>query len=103
MGQGTPRGLLIGLLRVGFDARPCQIQEARLQLALRANDDGYALLETFHVIGDPMKDEGPTPRFEALAQRFDADALLIVGTLDRERAEDIAYRARLVVREMAGP
>jgi hypothetical protein len=82
MGHGGPRGLLIGLLCMGFDAHPCQIQEARLQLAVRTNDDGYALLETFHVIGDPMRDEGTYAAVEALARRFDADALLVLGAID---------------------
>jgi histidine ammonia-lyase len=70
-------------------------REARLQLALWAAREGYALVEAFVVAAGQA--ENAYVAAEDLAVRVDAQAVLVLGDVHRERVEKLAQRARLMV------
>lgn len=98
--SGT-RPLAIGLLRVGPTIMPADIRQARVELGLLANVEGYALVETFE-LHDRLHDERDVlDAVEQLAVQLDADALIVSGLLDLGLVDDLADRARLLVRQVA--
>jgi hypothetical protein len=85
--------LAVGLYTSDSEPAP---REARLQVALWAARRGYALAEAFAVSPGP----GARAAYvlaEELAVRLDAQAVLVLGDVDRERVESLAKRARLMV------
>ena len=99
MSYRFPRPLLIGLIQA-HELTPPKRFAIRTSLALSTNEEGYALLETFEVTGDPMTDEGTYAAVEDLAARLDAQALMVSGLVDLERVKEIGERVRLVVLEL---
>ena len=91
-----PRPLAIGILGLPH-ATDRQVREARIRLALTANAEGYALLETFQLTGIRRTDDSLYATIEALASRLEAMAVLLSGDVDQGRIEGIAERVRLTV------
>jgi hypothetical protein len=91
------RPLAVGLVQTSPDVAPAARRQLRIAVALFANDEGYALVETFEIDGRPVHDDAAFEALEELSVRLDADALLVVGLLDRTRVDSLADRARLVV------
>jgi len=59
--------------------------------------EGYALLETFDVVGDPALDESVYDAVEAISARSEASALIVSGAVDRCRVDAIAGGFGMVV------
>ena len=91
--------LAVGLLWVD----PCgpPVRALRLALSLRAAREGYAVAEVFQL--RRSRDEAVYDRAEQLAVDLDAQAVFIMGAVDRGRVDELAERARLVVVEVPGP
>jgi hypothetical protein len=93
-----PTPLAIGLLGLAPHASQAERTKARIALALRAADGGYALVETFETDGgDRVKEDAAFTALEELAERMDAQAVICGGVFNRHRVEQVAWRARLVV------
>jgi hypothetical protein len=93
------RPLAVGILRAERYASVSTRSRMRVALALFANDEGYALAETFEVDGNAMRDEATMRGVAELAERLDAEALIVSGAVDRKALEEIADRVRMVIRE----
>ena len=94
----SSRPLEVGVVHAGAHAQLLERTEARIALALFANDEGYALAETFEVDGNAVRDEVTLQAVSALAERLDAEALIVSGPVDRDSVQEIADRVRMVVR-----
>jgi hypothetical protein len=72
-------------------------RQMRVTLALRANDEGYALAETFEI--DPLRfgESAVLDAFEDLAVRLDASHVFVTGNVDAARIDRIAERVRMTV------
>jgi hypothetical protein len=66
-------------------------------VALRAAQEGYALLETFDVVGEPTLDDSVYDAVEAMATWSEAWALIVSGAVDRLRVDGIAVGWGMVV------
>ncbi len=89
------RGTAVGLIDVSMHGATAR--ELRLAVSLRAAEEGYAVAEVFDLRGDPQSDAAAYVVAEELAERVEAQAVFVMGTLDRARVEELAARARLVV------
>ena len=87
----------LGLIQVPEGTRGTARSAARIALALRANEEGYALVETLEVGGNGLKDDAQFQALEELAVRLDIEALLVSGPVDEAWVEELAGRLRLVV------
>lgn len=85
--------LAVGLFISDGQSAP---REARLQVALWAAREGYALAEAFAVMPGAGADDAYVA-VEELAVCLDAQAVLVLGDVDRPRVETLAERARLMV------
>lgn len=65
-------------------------RRARASVAHRVAREGYALLETFDVVGDAALDESVYDAVESMATRGEASALIVSGAVDRSRVDGIA-------------
>jgi len=72
-------------------------RRARTAVAHRVTSEGYALLETFDVVGDPALDESVYDAVEAISARSEASALIVSGAVDRCRVDAIAGGFGMVV------
>jgi hypothetical protein len=93
------RPLALGLLHIAPGTPAGARTRARVALALRANRDGYGLVETLEFGTSTLKDNLQFDSLEDLATRLDAQALVIAGPLDAGRIHEIADHLRLVVVE----
>jgi len=92
-----PRPLAVGLVHQPVSALPSERKQARIDLALHANAEGYALVETFEVDDSATRNAATLLALEELAQRVEAVALIVSGDVDREKVEAIAEWVRMVV------
>jgi len=93
--MSTPRRLAVGLLRGPARQPAASWIEARVQVALRANDLGYALIETFELTGLADVDRVALALSESWSRRLDVDCLLLAGMDPDDRIVALADRARL--------
>jgi hypothetical protein len=92
------RPLALGLIHVPEGSwETATRSQARIALALQANKEGYALVETLEVGVNGLKDDAQFATLEELVVRLDAEALLVSGQVDDERVQEMAGRLRLVV------
>jgi hypothetical protein len=92
------RPLALGLIQVPEGAwETATRSQARIALALQANKEGYALIETLEVGVNGLKDDAQFATLEELAVRLNVEALLVSGPVDGARVEELAGRLRLVV------
>lgn len=92
-----PRPLALGLLHLAPRTPPAARTTARVDIALRANRNGYALVETFEFGTSTLMDDLQLRDVEELAERLDVHALVTAGPVDHERVAKIADRLRLVI------
>jgi len=91
------RPLVVGLVHLPVSALPAERRQARVGLVLYANEEGYALVETFEVDGNPATDAANLLALEELAVRVEAAAVIVSGSVDIEKVEVIAEWTRMVV------
>lgn len=97
------RPLALGLLQVPEgEWETATLSQARIAVALQANAEGYALVETLEVGVNGLKDDAQFATLEELAVRLDAEALLVSGQVDEERVQEMAGRLRLMVVAVSG-
>lgn len=95
------RPIAIGLVRAG--AGPdAELRQTRIQLALFADREGYALVEVFQLRGPAADDASVLAAVEQLALQLDAEALLIGPATRGVAIDQLADQARLLVREFSG-
>lgn len=93
------RPLALGLLHVAPGTPAAARTGDRVALALRANNEGYALVETLEFGTSTLKDDLQFNALEDLAAHLDAHALVVAGPLDVARVHEVADHLRLVVVE----
>ena len=98
-----PRPLALGLLHVAAGTPPTARTQARVDIALRANRVGYALVETFEFGTNALTDDLQLRGVEEWAERLDVHALMTAGPVDHDRVAKIADRLRLVIVPCVGP
>lgn len=98
-----PPPYAVGLLYVSPIATLRDRSEARIALALRAAQEGYALIETYECGGNALNEDVALEALEELAFRLDAVAVLYAGPVNMVRVQDIAKRVRMVVIGTARP
>jgi hypothetical protein len=92
------RPLALGLIQLSEGAwETAAVSQARITLALQANEEGYALVETLEVGVNGLKDDAQFATLEELAVRLNAEALFVSGAVDEERVQEMAGRLRLMV------
>ena len=94
------RPLAVGLLRVGVDQRSDEVRRTKVELALLASTEGYALIETFEFHQALHSEQAVLDVVEQFAIHWDADCLLVRGLGVSRRVAELADRARLLVREV---
>ena len=96
----APRPVALAILHMTEHLTDVEKRRARVALALHANDEGYALVETFEI--DPHRFQLPAvlDAFESLAERLNASHAIVVGDIDLERVEEIAARVRMTVERL---
>lgn len=87
----------VGLVHLPVSATERERTEARIALALRAAEEGYALIETYESGGNGLREDAALQALEELAVRLDAAALFYVGPVNLVRVRDIAKRVRMVI------
>ena len=85
------------MVHQSVSALPTERRQARVALALYANDESYALVETFEVDGSTARDAATLLALEELAARVEATAVIVSGDVDREKVEAIAEWVRMAV------
>lgn len=94
--SGFPRPLAVAVVGTIGGSDRARL-DRRLAVALRANEEGYALLEMFEVNGTREGDDVACRALELLAGRYDIQALICAGPVDRGRLAELAATLRLVV------
>jgi hypothetical protein len=69
--------LAIGLIKVGNYADPVERRRSHVSIGAFAHVEGYALVETFEIVGEAVRDAATILALRHLAVRAEADALLI--------------------------
>jgi hypothetical protein len=87
----------VGVLGLPATAAEADRRQARLDLSLLAYKLGYFVLDVVDV--SPTSDHSAYAWAEALAERTDADAFVILGALDLARPRPVAERVRMVIRQ----
>lgn len=93
----NPRPLALGLLHLADGTTGPERARVRVAVALRANREGYALVDIVELPTSVAPDD---PRLETIAQlasHLDIQALIVDGVGDAEPLLDLADRLRLVV------
>lgn len=85
-----PNPLAVGLFRLPDKALADQRRRIRLEIALRANREGYALLDTFDASGSPHGLDDALNTIRVLAEQQELHAILIHGDLDPGKVDDLA-------------
>jgi hypothetical protein len=93
----APRPVALAILHMAEHLTDVEKRRARVALALRANDEGFALAETFQVDPRRFRESAVLDALESLAGRLDASHVIVVGDIDAERVEEIAARIRMTV------
>jgi hypothetical protein len=102
MCSGT-RSLALGLVRLPPHTSIPLRTVLRVSVAVQAADKGYALAEILEVDGDTGKDDAAYQLLEELAERLDAQAVVVAGLVDLARVEQVAEQARFMVVETILP
>jgi hypothetical protein len=97
----SPRPLALGLLHFPEGTGTSERSRARVSLALRANNRGYALLETFGFGMSGLRDDLQFQEVEDLVARLDVQGLIVAGAIDVERVEKLAELWRLILIDAA--
>ncbi|GAB3239147.1 hypothetical protein [Kineosporia babensis] len=91
-----PHPPAVGLFRAAPGASDQQRRRARIEIALCAGAEGYALLETFD-LADSLRDEDETLQaVRALGNKHGLHALIVAGPLERTRIDELADELQLI-------
>lgn len=92
-----PRPNAVGLVQHPVSASQAQRTEARIALAVRAAEEGYALIETYETGDNRLKEDLALQALDDLASRLDVVAVIYSGDVDYVRLRAIAERLRLIM------
>ncbi len=98
-----PNPLAVGLFHLPKNVLADRRRRVRIEIALRANREGYALLETFDTSESAQSLDDALDAIRALARHHDIHAVLTLGELDPAKLEDLAYAHTLVTLQVAEP
>jgi hypothetical protein len=88
--------LAVGLFRVPPGSSDQLRRRARIEIALCAGSEGYALLDTFD-LDDSLRAEDETLQVvRALGEQHPLHALIVAGPVQREGIDDLADDLRLI-------
>ncbi|MDP9827587.1 hypothetical protein [Kineosporia succinea] len=88
--------LAVGLFRVRPGATEAHRRRARIEIALCAGSEGYALLDTFD-LDDTLRAESETLEVvRALGEKHRLHALIVAGPLERAGIDELADDLRLI-------
>lgn len=90
-----PHPLAVGVLCLP-GALADRRRRARLQIALRAHDEGYALLETVDASAPFIGMDGAMAALTQLSQQHDVRAVLVLGGVDADSVDAVARDYHLV-------
>jgi hypothetical protein len=96
MSSSTIR-LAVGLLHHRPYAGQPERSQGRIDLALIAAAQGYALVEVFDTGSNGLSQDIAFQELEAIARQVDAVAVVWSGNVDVARVGDVADRLRLVI------
>lgn len=97
----NPRPVALAILHVAEHLTDAEKRQTRVSLALYANDEGYALAETFEVDPRRFREPAVLDALESFAERLNASHVILVGDVDLERVEQIAARVRMTVERVS--
>jgi hypothetical protein len=92
--------LALGLMYASASATQAQRTQDRIDLAIRAADAGYALVETYETSGHGIQEDLAFEALEMMATRLRTRALVYSGDVDLQRVNEVAKRIRLLVLEV---
>ena len=91
-----PHPLAVGLFRVRPGATDQRRRRTRIEIALCAGSEGYALLDTFDLDDSLRGEEETLQAVRALGERHALHALIVAGPVDRTRIDDLADALQLI-------
>ena len=97
------RPVAVGLVRHPPGTGDARRRRVRIEQALRADEEGYALADIVEIDDVILREDGALLVVEGMAVRFDAYAVLVTGAVDRARVEDLAERLRLLLVDVPEP
>jgi hypothetical protein len=96
-----PRPVALAVVHFGEYLTDRERREARVDLVLKANDEGYALAELFEIDPRRFREAAVLAAFAELAERLDASHVFVAGEVDRAQVEEIADDVRMTVEWMS--
>ncbi|MBT0772135.1 hypothetical protein KIH74_24540 [Kineosporia sp. J2-2] len=97
-----PHPLAVGLFRFDTGTSDLRRRRARIEIALCAGAEGYALLDTFDLNGSLHGEEETLQAVRALAARHALHALIVAGPVDRDGIDGLADELRLITVRVPG-
>jgi hypothetical protein len=67
-----------------------------MEIALRANREGYALLDTFDTSGPQHDQDDALNAVRVLSERNDIHAVLLLGDLDQAKVDNLVIEHSLI-------
>lgn len=91
-----PHPLAVGLFRAPAGSPDQQRRRARIEIALCAGSEGYALLETFDLDDILRGTEESLQAVRELGERHRLHALIVAGPVDRTQVDALADELQLI-------
>lgn len=91
-----PHPPAVGLFRVPPGSSDQQRRRARIEIALCAGAEGYALLDTFDLDDSLRGEEETLETVRSLGRRHGLHALIVAGPVARERIDELADEMRVI-------
>ena len=91
-----PHPLAVGLFHLPANALAGRRRRARIEIALRANREGYALLDTFDTSGPEHGQDDALNAVRVLTEHHDLHAVLLLGDLDQAKVDDLVIEHSLI-------
>jgi hypothetical protein len=91
-----PYPLAVGIFQLDKHATAEQRRRARIEVALCASREGYALLDTYDMGSRLRGGEDTLDAIRSLTERHNIHAMIVVGEVDLTRVNDLADERRLI-------
>ncbi len=91
-----PHPPAVGLFRAPPGASDQQRRRARIEIALCAGSEGYALLDTFDLADSLRGVDETLQAVRSLGQRHGLHALIVAGPVERDRIDELADEMQLI-------
>jgi hypothetical protein len=91
-----PHPLAVGLFQLAKNAPAERRRRARIEIALCASREGYALLDTFDMDSRLRGGEETLDAIRSLADRHDIHAVIVVGEVDQSKVNELADERQLI-------